>query len=245
MSIPILKLGSKGDHVKVLQRRIGVKDVDGELGPVSWRAWRSTFVEAGGWGFSGSTKRAQRRWSLVVDGHPTAAEKKRAAKLAAATPLAEKAYREAVKLIGTMETGGNNRGKQVEAIIHYAQGQVPEPWCVDFDIWAYGHAGSKVIRPGYPRAVSMMVTGGVKSTGSPKRGFPVRYTFDHTGLFVRWLRLVGGRYVSCPKALATHLETVEGNTGASGAVSDGNGNDGVYRKVRARGLVRDFLSVPR
>ena len=245
MTAPILKLGAKGADVRRLQRAIGVKNVDGDLGPVTWRTWRTAFVDAGGWGFTGSTKRARRRFELVVDGHPTATEKKRAAKRAAATPLLEKAYRYATALIGTMESGGNNRGRKVEEVIHYAQGQVPEPWCVDFIIWCFGHAGSKIVKPGFPRAVALMLTGGVVRTASPKRGAIVRYLFDHTGMFVGWRRLIAGHYVACPKAIATHIETVEGNTGASGAVSDGNGNDGVYRKIRARSLVRDFLDVPR
>jgi hypothetical protein len=42
------------------------------------------------------------------------------------------------------------------------------------------------------------------------------------------------------------IETIEGNTGASGAVSDSRtGGDGVYRKVRPKSLVKDYLRVHR
>lgn len=155
------------------------------------------------------------------------------AKLGASTkPLRERALDEATKLIGVREVGGNNRGPKVEEIIRYARGYVPEPWCVNFVIWAYGRAGSKYVKPGYTRAVRYMYpAAGVSRTGSPKPGDIVRFTFDHTGLFVRDL---GNGYI----------ETIEGNTGASGAVSDSTtGGDGVYRKRRAKSLVQDYLTV--
>lgn len=144
-------------------------------------------------------------------------------------PLRLGALLEAAKLVGVSEAGGNNRGPMVEKIIHYALGVVPEPWCVDFVIWAYGHAGSKIVKPGYPRAVRFMVVKGVVPTTAPRPGDIVRYTFDHTGLFVR--------------DLGTSIETIEGNTGTGGAVSDGSSGDGVHRRVRAKSLVRDYLRV--
>jgi hypothetical protein len=128
------------------------------------------------------------------------------------------------------ETGGNNRGPKVEAIIKYAGGDVGEPWCVDFVIDCYGHAGSAVVKPGYPRAVRSMNTGGTTVTSSPQPGDIVRYTFDHTGIFEK------------DNGNGT-ITTIEGNTGSAGAVSDGNGSDGVYRKVRGKGLVADYLKV--
>lgn len=246
MSYPILKFGAKGARVRELQRKLGV-EVDGEVGPVTWRVWKSAFVEGGGWGFSGTRARAKRRWRVVMDpGARTNAEKERAKKLAAARPLAAKAYEIAVREIGVAEVGGNNRGRRVDEIIRYAKGALGEPWCVDFVIWCYGHAGSKIVRPGFTRAVAYMLAGGVVQTSSPRLGDPVRYSFDHTGLFVGWRRLIAGRYVACPKPLATHIEAVEGNTGAAGAVSDSSsGKDGVKRKIRHRSLVSDFLRVPR
>jgi hypothetical protein len=48
------------------------------------------------------------------------------------------------------------------------------------------------------------------------------------------------------KEAGMFIETIEGNTGASGAVSDSKtGGDGVYRKRRAKTLVNDYLRVTR
>lgn len=132
---------------------------------------------------------------------------------------------------GVFEQGGNNRGPQVEAIIKYAGGDVGEPWCVDGVIWCYGHAGSEVVKPGFPRAVRLMYPQpGVVKTLTPRDGDIVRFIFDHTGLFVR------------DNGNGT-ITTREFNTGPTGAVSDGNGGDGAYEKVRAKSLVRDYLRV--
>jgi hypothetical protein len=132
-------------------------------------------------------------------------------------------------LLGVHEVGGNNRGPMVDRIIRYADGELGEPWCVDGVIWSYGHAGSEVVKPGYPRAVSMMVVPGVVHTTTPQPGDIVRFTFDHTGLLV--------------KDHGSAVETIDANTGA-GDHSDGT-SDGVARKLRARSLVKDFLHVTR
>lgn len=128
------------------------------------------------------------------------------------------------------ETGGNNRGPKVEQIIRYAQGDIGEPWCVDFVIDCYGHAGSTAVSPGFPRAVRLMKTPGTRIVTLPLPGDIVRYTFDHTGIFEK------------DNGDGT-ITTIEGNTGANGAVSDGNGSDGVYRKIRSKALVADYLRV--
>lgn len=68
--------------------------------------------------------------------------------------------------------------------------------------------------------------------GTPERGDLVRFTFDHIGMYA------GGE--------GGQIETIEGNTGAAGAMSDSHtGGDGVYRKRRAAGLVQDYLRVER
>jgi hypothetical protein len=145
---------------------------------------------------------------------------------------------------GVHEVNGNNRGPMVDQIIDYAHGDRGEPWCVDGVIWSYGHAGSKIVRPGYTRAVSAMLVKGLHVTKRASPGCIVRYVFDHTGLLVGWRRLVLGKFRRCPRWLATHIETVECNTGSSGAVSDSaGGTDGAKRKIRAIGLVADFLKV--
>jgi hypothetical protein len=144
-----------------------------------------------------------------------------------------RAHAEAKKLVGVMEVGGNNRGRKVLEIIQFAGGPGPEAWCVDFVIWCYGHAGSTAVRRGFTRAVRFMRAPGLVPTAAPKRGDIVRYTFGHTGLFVK------------DNGNGT-ITTIEGNTGRTGAVSDSNtGGDGVYIKVRSKSLVRDYLRVTR
>lgn len=146
------------------------------------------------------------------------------------------------------EVGGNNRGGTVDKIIAYAHGALGEAWCVDGVIWAYGHAGSKIVKPGFTRAVRYMNGAGVRVVRwFPRPGHIVRYTFDHTGLLVGFRRRVRGRWVRCPRQLATHIMTVECNTSSTGAVgSDINdGTDGCYVKVRDKRLVRDYLWAPR
>lgn len=144
-----------------------------------------------------------------------------------------------------VEGGRNNRGPVVDNIIGYAHGDLGEPWCVDFDIWCYGHAGSRFLKPGSPRAVRLMNAHGVRPVKAAKPGDPVRFTFDHTGLLIGFRRYVAGKLVPCPRWLATHIKTVEGNTGSSGQMlSDSrDGGDGVYVKVRPLWAVADFLRV--
>ena len=64
-----------------------------------------------------------------------------------------------------------------------------------------------------------------------KRGDIVRFTFDHTGLFVKWI-----------DKSRTTFETIEGNTGRQGASSD-SGESGVFRRVRHVSQVNDFRRV--
>jgi len=145
-----------------------------------------------------------------------------------AASLRERAHSEATKALARhiIEVGGNNRGTAVEEIINYAGGDVPEPWCVDFVIWCYGHAGSKVVKPGWYRAVRYMNESGTVKTTAPLRGDIVRFTFDHTGIYAK------------DNGDGT-ITTIEGNTGPAA----GNDGDGLYRKTRSKGLVRDYLRV--
>jgi hypothetical protein len=154
------------------------------------------------------------------------------AKLVPPPPLRERAYLVAESLIGVMEQGGNNMGLMVSKIIRENGGTGPEAWCGDFAAYCYRHAGShSVSRPwASVRLVGQLL--GIKRTAAPRRGDLVRFTFDHVALFV-----------------ADHgdeIETIEGNTGRAGAVSDSaTGGDGVYRKRRPKSLVYDYLHVSR
>lgn len=184
-----------------------------------------------------------RKWRKHVDAaHRMVA--RREFQLAAKQPLRLRAWKIAGALVGETESSGHNRGPEVDRVIRYAKGDLGEPYCVDGVIYSYGKAGSKIIRPGFPRAVRNMLVTGMRLIRVPRTGHIVRFTFDHTGLFGGWYRQrPDGRFVRAPRALATHLRTREFNTSALGALSsDANdGTDGIYEKYRAKGLVQDFL----
>jgi hypothetical protein len=131
-----------------------------------------------------------------------------------------------------MEEGGNNQGPMVMKIIRANGGAGPEPWCGDTMAYCYRQAGSKAVTRLWASVFYLGRIGGVVKTSSPVQGDLVRFTFDHVGMFVR--DLGGGM-----------IETIEGNTGSSGAVSDGDGGDGVYRKRRAKSLVLDYRHITR
>ena len=186
-----------------------------------------------------------RKWRRLVDeAHQKVSRRER--QLAAARPLRVKAWHIAGQLVGDTESAGHNRGPAVDKVIRYAQGDLGEAYCVDGVIYSYGKAGSKIVKPGFPRAVRMMLVTGVRKILAPRVGDIVRFTFDHTGLFGGWYRQrPDGSYVRSPRLLATHLRTREFNTSALGALSsDANdGTDGIYEKYRAKSLVSDFLRV--
>lgn len=152
----------------------------------------------------------------------------------AETPLRIKAYRVARTLVGVMEQGGNNSGPMVSTIIREDGGTGPEPWCGDTMAYCYRHAGSKVVTRAWASVAAIfgLLTGMVR-TSSPETGMLVVYTFDHVGMFVK------------DNGNGT-ITTIEGNTGAVGAVSDSaTGGDGVYVKVRSKSLVRGYVNVTR
>jgi hypothetical protein len=160
---------------------------------------------------------------------------KRRAQIAARRTIGARALDEAKKLVGVMEEGGNNAGSAVAAIIRGGGGSpsARPPWCGYFVAYCYRKAGSRAVdwRWGAVRLLSSV--SGVKRTSSPRAGDLVRFTFDHVGLFVK------------DNGDGT-IECIEGNTGASGAVSDSRtGGDGVYRKRRPKSLVADYLRVTR
>lgn len=148
-------------------------------------------------------------------------------------PLRDKALYVAEGMVGVMEEGGNNTGKVVNKIIQANGGVIGEPWCGDGMAYCYRLAGSKAVQRLWASVRALLGLLGIRKTSSPKPGDLVRFTFDHVGMFVR--DLGNGE-----------IETIEFNTGPSGAVSDSStGGDGVYRKRRAKYLVNDYLRVTR
>ncbi|MEH3055482.1 MAG: hypothetical protein PGN13_16010 [Patulibacter minatonensis] len=161
---------------------------------------------------------------------------RRTEQLEASRPLRARAFDVAEGLIGVMEHGGNNRGEMVEKIIRANGGIAGEPWCGDFVAWCYRAAGSKAVTRAWASVYFLgRIAGVVKiSADDVRRGDIVRYSFSHTGLFDEWIDRAAGTF-----------KAVEGNTGASGAVSDSStGGDGVYRKADRRlSQVTDFRRV--
>lgn len=157
----------------------------------------------------------------------------RLAERKAHAPLRIRANEKAEAYIGVMEHGGNNRGEAVEEIIRIGGGLAGQAWCGWFNAATYKQAGSKMVDWHWGAVRLLSAVPGIGIVRVPKRGNIVRYKFDHEGQFVRWVD--------------DHtIETIEGNTGASGAVSDSKtGGDGVYRKHRDISLVQDFINVPR
>lgn len=155
------------------------------------------------------------------------------------------ALAEARHLIGVMEHGGNNRGEEVERIISENGGVPGEPWCGDFVAHCYRHAGSRAVDRTWAAVRLLGTTGGArvldKRWGEP--GDIIKFTFDHTGILEHYADHAGN--VVHP-AHATHVQTIEGNTGRTGAVSDSTtGGDGVYRKLRPLDDVAGLVMVTR
>jgi len=207
--------------------------VDGEFGDETMLAWRVVRNAIGLPNWLPPTVRAQRNVRQPGTRSRIAVRRARTRRKPPRIPLAERAYQEAVKLIGVMEQGGNNAGPKVSEIIRANGGGGPEPWCGDFVAYCYRKAGSKSVTRSWAAVALLRGLAGIFGTGTPCRGDLVRFTFDHVGMFSR-------------RVSASEIETVEGNTGSSGAVSDSStGGDGVYRKERATSLVRDYLHVTR
>lgn len=176
-------------------------------------------------GFEGHKKAYLRHQAAIAYLRDRIAHKK------ATEPLRLKAHAVAEGLIGVMEEGGNNTGAQVGKIIRANDGYIGEPWCGDFVAYCYRLAGSKAVQRAWASVSALGGLAGVERTSSPRKGDLVRFTFDHVGMFEE------------DNGNGT-ITTIEGNTGDSGAVSDSKtGGDGVYRKIRDKSLVADYLHI--
>ncbi len=162
---------------------------------------------------------------------------RRQRQLADKRPMRLRAFAHAQDLVGVMEQGGNNMGPTVSKIIRANGGTGPEPWCGDFVAYCYRLAGSKAVQRAWASAWALGNLAGMGKTRDPKQGHIAVYGFGagHTGLFDKWVDRKAGIFLA-----------IEGNTGASGAVSDSaTGGDGVYRKQRHISQVRHFATVTR
>lgn len=148
---------------------------------------------------------------------------------AANKPMRLRALEVAQGLVGVVEQGGNNAGPMVNKIIRENGGTGPEPWCGDFVAWCYRRAGSRMVTRGWAAVRILGWLTGMRVVSTPVAGAIVIFNFSHTGLVEKVLS-------------AGQIQTIEGNTGSSGAVSDSqSGTDGVKRKVRSTGLVVRYV----
>lgn len=146
--------------------------------------------------------------------------------------LQEKAHAEMRKLVGVMESGGNNRGWRVTKIIRANGGIGPEPWCGDAMAYCYRLAGSKIVDRRWAAVRLYLEIDGIKRVTAPIPGDLIRFTFDH----------IGG--IDECEIEPGFDQTLEGNTGKTGAVSDSTtGGDGFYVKRRHHSLRKDYLRV--
>lgn len=137
---------------------------------------------------------------------------------------------------GVKESGGNNRGADVE-VYQTVTGMKWEPWCASFVSWCYSKNGLELRDASGFAKVSYMEAWAKKAGHwrARKKGYEapqgavVVFSFSHTGIV-----LAGGEGSD---------STVEGNTSQGGAGSQRDG-DGVYQRSRAHGLISGYVVLP-
>lgn len=140
--------------------------------------------------------------------------------------------------VGVREEGANNHGKQVEVFqTHDSLPGGGYAWCNDFTNFCEDVSGCHAIEAALGNTASVEQTYHsalnhgwiVDPSQKPQPGWLVIYKFSHIGVVVEWVR-------------PGLIETIEGNTGSSGAVSDSEGGgDGVWQKYRDTSLVRGYV----
>jgi len=154
--------------------------------------------------------------------------------------------------IGVREIGGNNRGERIreyQTATELPPG--PWPWCaafVDWCIreWVEDHAAARwlnlqVSTPNQWRPKTALAYGLTAwSKSRPKTttryterdkaepGDIVTFDFSHVGIVL--------------EDDGKHIVTIEGNTNGRGD-RDSESGDGVWRKIRAKSLVRDLIRI--
>lgn len=142
--------------------------------------------------------------------------------------------------VGVREHGANNHGPKVQEYqTHDSLPGSGYAWCNSFVDFCMDVSGCEHIAHKLGRSASVELTfhngvnlGWYRAPGlAPQPGWLVVYTFSHIGI------------VKDPAQGS--IETIEGNTGPTGAVSDSKGGgDGVYDKIRSTSLVRGYIAIP-
>lgn len=152
----------------------------------------------------------------------------------------------ALKEVGTLEVGGNNKGprvKEYQLATWLEPG--PWPWCAAFVCWCVNQwllsvpltklPFSRLKRPRTAAAFGFEEwadkLGLLVSTDASIPVLPgdiIVFKMSHIGIAV------------APAATGKPIETVEGNTGDAGG-RDSETGDGVFRKKRARSLIRSII----
>ncbi len=157
----------------------------------------------------------------------------------------------ATREVGVQEVGGNNRGPR---IVEYQSATwlkpAAWPWCAAFICWiirewlkeaevqtAYSLTGTRAIEAWRPRTAgafdferwakekNLRV---LPRTAKAKAGDLVIFDFSHIGIVVK------------DQLGTSTIETIEGNTNASG-LRDSSSGDGVWRKRRPVSSARSFI----
>lgn len=195
--------------------------VDGDFGPLTAQAvYRAEYWlgYAKPVQFCGTPLPAFLRGDATITRAMADKRKARIATSAAAKPLREKAFLEALTHVGVKESPP---GSNLNPFGRW-YGMNGVPWCAEFVSYCYAAAGSKNIAKGSrwaycPFIVNAARAGhnGLTVTRDPKRGDIVLYdwdhdgTADHVGLFDHWI------------ANGSTFASVEGNTSPTNASNGG------------------------
>lgn len=223
---PVLRQGDMGADVELLQRQLirhgfTPGDVDGQFGSQTRRALVE-FQRARGLHADGVA--GPSTWQ-ALDGPVTPRPVTPAAR--ADGGVRSRILDIARGELGTLETGGDNRG----AVEKYprAFGRGSEPYCADFVSWVSRRAGLSMNNPYCPSVVNELKrNGGWKGTSNPQPGDLVLFDWDgdrvadHIGI------------VEQVNADGT-IGTIEGNT-----TDPQTGRQGVFRQTRSMSTILGF-----
>lgn len=140
----------------------------------------------------------------------------------------------AEKYIGVKESGGMNKGKEVERFQKTVDGKAQsESWCMSFVQTVCKESGLGVQL--YPSEHCLTVwqkTPVKQRLSKPEPGAIV--IWQHCKLVEgKWIGTSSGHTGIIKSVTPTHLRVIEGNTNLSGSREGGAGSiDGVYEKIR-------------